>query len=48
MPGTDKQPEREQLTLLLDSGELRTVDLSAATGIRFADPEVAARSSRII
>jgi len=25
--GNDKQPEREQLTLLLDSGELRTVDL---------------------
>jgi chaperonin cofactor prefoldin len=34
----DKQPEREQLTLLLDSGELRTVDLSAATGVRFTDP----------
>ena len=30
--GTDKQPEREQLTLMLDSGELRTVDLGAATG----------------
>jgi hypothetical protein len=35
--GSDKQPEREQLTLLLDSGELRTVDLNAATGIRFTD-----------
>jgi hypothetical protein len=35
--GSDKQPEREQLTLLLDSGEMRTVDLSAATGIRFTD-----------
>ena len=35
--GSDKQPEREQLTLLLDSGELRTVDLSAATGIHFTD-----------
>ena len=31
-PASDKQPEREQLTLMLDSGELRTVDLSAATG----------------
>ena len=35
--GSDKQPEREQLTLLLDSGEMRTIDLSAATGIRFTD-----------
>ena len=34
---SDNQPEREQLTLMLDSGELRTVDLSAATGIRFTD-----------
>jgi len=33
----DKEPEREQLTLLLDSGEFRNVDLSAATGIRFTD-----------
>jgi hypothetical protein len=36
-PGTDKQPEREQLTLMLDSGELRNVDLSAASAIRFSD-----------
>jgi hypothetical protein len=34
----DKQPEREQLTLLLDTGEFRNVDLSAASGIRFTDP----------
>jgi hypothetical protein len=40
VPGSDKQPEREQLTLMLDSGELRTVDLSAATGIRFTDPQL--------
>ncbi|MBZ5619423.1 MAG: hypothetical protein LAQ69_11975 [Acidobacteriia bacterium] len=38
--GSDKQPEREQLTLMLDSGELRTVDLSAATGIHFNDPQL--------
>jgi hypothetical protein len=37
---SDKQPEREQLTLLLDSGEMRTVDLSAATGVRFTDPQL--------
>jgi hypothetical protein len=33
----DKEPEREQLTLLLDSGEFRNVDLGAAAGIRFTD-----------
>jgi hypothetical protein len=38
--GSDKQPEREQLTLMLDSGELRTLDLSAATGIHFTDPQL--------
>jgi len=38
--GSDKQPEREQLTLLLDSGELRNLDLSAATGIRFTDAQL--------
>ena len=35
--GTDKQTEREYLTLMLDSGELRIVDLSAATAIHFPD-----------
>src|SRR5450432_1036321 len=40
VPGSDKQPEREQLTLMLDSGEFRTVDLSAATGIHFNDPQL--------
>jgi hypothetical protein len=40
VPGTDKQPEREHLTLMLDSGELRTVDLSAATNIHFNDPQL--------
>ena len=36
----DKQPEREQLVALLDSGELRTLDLAAAGSIRFADPKL--------
>jgi hypothetical protein len=36
----DKRPEREQLVLLLDSGELRTFDLAAASSIRFADPKL--------
>jgi len=39
-PASDKSPEREQLTLLLDSGEMRTVDLGAATGVRFTDAEL--------
>ncbi|MGP0071746.1 MAG: DUF4139 domain-containing protein [Bryobacteraceae bacterium] len=36
----DKQPEREQLVALLDSGELRTLDLAAASSIRLADPKL--------
>jgi hypothetical protein len=38
--GDDKQPEREQLVALLDSGELRTLDLAASSSIRFADPKL--------
>jgi hypothetical protein len=38
--GTDKQSEREYLTLMLDSGEMRTVDLNAASGIRFPDTKL--------
>ena len=40
IPGSDKSPERDQLNLMLDSGEFRTVDLGAASGIRFTDPKV--------
>ncbi len=36
--GREKQPAREQLTLVLDSGELRSYDLGAVTGMRFTDP----------
>jgi len=36
----DKQPEREQLVVLLDSGDLRTFDLAAASAIRFVDPKI--------
>jgi hypothetical protein len=38
--GDDKQAEREQLVALLDSGELRTLDLAASSSIRFADPKL--------
>jgi hypothetical protein len=41
--GDDKQPEREQLVALLDSGELRTLDLAAAGSIRFGDPKLQAQ-----
>jgi hypothetical protein len=40
VPGGRDQGEREQVTLLLDSGELRTLDLSAASSIRFPDPKL--------
>jgi hypothetical protein len=44
----DKQPEREQLVALLDSGELRTLDLAAASSIRFADPKLQDSASRLL
>ena len=34
----EKQPQREEVALLLDSGELRTVDLGGVTAMRFSDP----------
>ncbi len=40
VPGDKEHAEREQLTLLMDSGELRNVDLAAAAAIRFADPKL--------
>jgi hypothetical protein len=39
----DKKPDREQVVLLLDSGDLRTLDLAAASSIRFADPKMQAQ-----
>src|ERR1700730_6249681 len=38
-PATNQQ-EREQVTLLLDSGEIRNFDLSAVTSMRFSDPKL--------
>jgi hypothetical protein len=35
--GDEKRPDQEQITLLLDSGELRTFDLGAASGVRLTD-----------
>jgi hypothetical protein len=37
VPRTEQRPESEQITLLLDSGEFRIVDLSAVSSLRFQD-----------
>ena len=36
--GEKQPPHREEVNLLLDSGELRTVDLGGVTAMRFSDP----------
>ena len=38
IPGDDKRAQLEQLTLLLDSGVLRSLDLTAVSGLRLTDP----------
>jgi hypothetical protein len=43
MPGDKDHAEREQLTLLMDTGELRNVDLAAASAIRFTDAKLQAQ-----
>src|SRR5882724_154157 len=40
IPGDDKRPQQEQVTLVLDSGELRNVDLTAVAGVRFTDAKL--------
>jgi hypothetical protein len=40
IPGSREQQEREQVTLLLDSGELRTFEIALGTAIRFPDPKL--------
>src|SRR6476620_11605620 len=40
VPGDDKRQQQEQVTLLLDSGELRNVDLTAVAGVRFTDAKL--------
>ncbi|MEX2261144.1 MAG: DUF4139 domain-containing protein [Bryobacteraceae bacterium] len=37
VPGDEKRPGREEVTLLLDSGELRSLELIPGSRIRFAD-----------
>jgi hypothetical protein len=43
LPAGKNRPEQEQVTLLLDSGEIRTLDLSAASSIRFPDAQLQAQ-----
>ena len=38
LTGGQNQPEHEQATLLLESGELKNVDLGAISSVRFSDP----------
>lgn len=38
VPASDKQPEHEQLTLMLDNSDLRGFDLGAVASLRFSDP----------
>ncbi len=36
----EKAPERETVVLLIDSGEIRTFDLSAASSVKLSDPKL--------
>ena len=40
IPASEKSPEREQVILMLDSGDLRILDLAAASSLHFADPKL--------
>jgi hypothetical protein len=40
IPGDKDRREQEQVALLLDSGDLRTVELAATSSIHFPDPKV--------
>ncbi len=39
-PATDRQPERIELMLFMDNGELQTVDPTGAAGLRFVDSKL--------
>jgi hypothetical protein len=43
IPGEKERAEREQVTLLLDNGELRNFDLAAAATVRFSDLKLQAQ-----
>src|SRR5579864_712286 len=43
IPGSVNQPEHEQITLLMDSGEIRNLDLGAVASVRFSDATLQAQ-----
>ena len=43
IPGNQQRPESEQISLVLNSGELRNFDLAAAASIRLTDPTLQAQ-----
>jgi hypothetical protein len=43
IPGSMNQPEHEQITLLMDSGDIRNLDLGAVAAIRFPDATLQAQ-----
>jgi hypothetical protein len=43
IPAGQNQGEREQVTLLTDAGDIRNLDLSAATSVRFTDSKLQAQ-----
>jgi len=43
VPAVERNPEREQVSLLLDSSELRTIDLASAASVKFADAKLQAQ-----
>ncbi|MCC6857162.1 MAG: hypothetical protein IT158_01300 [Bryobacterales bacterium] len=43
VPGGENRPEQQQVTLLLDSGEVRVFDLGTVTALRFPDPVLEAQ-----
>ncbi len=43
VPRDDQRPESEQISLLLDTGEMRNLDLGAASNIRLLDPTLQAQ-----
>ncbi|HYM13544.1 MAG TPA: hypothetical protein VEU62_22580, partial [Bryobacterales bacterium] len=43
IPASERQAEKQELILLLDSGDLRSVDLLAASAVHFQDPKLQAQ-----
>ncbi len=43
IPGSIQVPPRQEVTLLADSGDLRTLDLASVTAVRFSDPKLSSQ-----